>query len=61
MENGAFAPKEQMLHFHNIFQYMIFRRRQKVLLWSKGLTYANHLMGHSGSVGRALDCGSMVS
>ena len=20
MENGAFAPKEQMLHFHNIFK-----------------------------------------
>ena len=35
MENGAFAPKEQMLHFR-----IIFLRRQKVLLWSnrvKGL------------------------
>ena len=24
--------------FHNIFKYMIFQRRQKALLWSKGLT-----------------------
>ena len=23
--------------FHNIFKYMIFHGRQKVLLWSKGL------------------------
>ena len=37
MKNGAFAPKEQMLHFHNIFKNMIFQRHQKVLLWSKGL------------------------
>ena len=37
MENGAFAPKEQMLLFHNIFKYMI-QRRQKMLLWSKGLS-----------------------
>ena len=40
MENGAFAPKEQMLHFHNFFKYMIFRSPQKALLWSKGLTEA---------------------
>ena len=26
-----------MLHFHNIFKDMIFQRRQKALLWSKGL------------------------
>ena len=25
--------------FHNIFKYMIFQRRQKVLLWSKGLRF----------------------
>ena len=37
MENVAFAPKEQMLHFHNIFKYVIFQRRQKALLWGKGL------------------------
>ena len=37
MENGAFAPKEQSSIFHNIFKYVIFQRRQKVLLWSKGL------------------------
>ena len=35
IENGAFAPKEQMLQkskcssFHNIFKYMLFQRRQK--------------------------------
>ena len=39
MENGAFALKEQMLHFHNIFKYMIFQKRQKALLWSNGLMY----------------------
>ena len=33
MENGAFAPKEQT----HVFKYMIFQRRQKVLLWSKEL------------------------
>ena len=26
MENGAFA-QEQMLHFHNIFKYVVFQRR----------------------------------
>ena len=25
--------------FYNIFKYMIFQRRQKALLWSKGLRY----------------------
>ena len=35
MENGAFAPKEQMLHFPLC---IIFQRRQKVLLWSKGFS-----------------------
>ena len=29
MENGAI--------FHNIFKYIVFQRRQKALLWSKGL------------------------
>ena len=38
MENGAFAPVEQMLHFPYYFQiYDIFQRRQKGLLWRKGL------------------------
>ena len=37
IENGAFAPKEQMLHFHNIFQNMIFQRPLMGLLCSKGL------------------------
>ena len=32
MENGAFDP-----FLHNIFKYMIFQRRRKALLWSKGL------------------------
>ena len=35
MENGAFAPKEQMLHFLYYF-HMIFQRRQKALLWRRG-------------------------
>ena len=36
MENEAFAPKEQMLDFHNIFKYIVFQRCQKALSWSKG-------------------------
>ena len=31
--NGAFALKEQMLHFHNIFKYMTFQRRQKAAVY----------------------------
>ena len=27
--------------FHNIFKYMIFQRRQKALLWGKGLRVCN--------------------
>ena len=41
MENGAFAPKSKCSIFHNIFKYMIFQRRQKALLWSKGLNECN--------------------
>ena len=29
--------------FHNIFKYMIFQRRQKALLWSKGLSTSGAL------------------
>ena len=36
MENGAFAPKEQMLHFPDYFQI---HDISKALLWSKGLKY----------------------
>ena len=38
MENEAFAPKEQMLHFPYFFQIHDIQRHQKVLLWSKGLS-----------------------
>ena len=38
MENGAFAPWEQILIFHNIFKNLVFQRCQKVLLLSKGLS-----------------------
>ena len=31
--------------FHTIFKYLIFQRRQKALLWSKGLT--EYKMGRS--------------
>ena len=31
--------KSKCFIFHNIFKYMIFQRRQKALLWSKGLKY----------------------
>ena len=34
MENGALAS---FSIFHNIFKYIVFQRRQKVLSWSKGL------------------------
>ena len=37
MENGAFAPVSKCSIFHNIFKYVIFQRRQKALLWNKGL------------------------
>ena len=37
METGAFAPMEQMLFFHDIFKYIVFQRRQKVLSWGNGL------------------------
>ena len=40
MENGAFAPDDECSMFHNIFKYMFFQRRQKALLWSKGLNHA---------------------
>ena len=37
MDNGAFAPKSKCSILHNIFKYMIFQRRQKAFMWSKGL------------------------
>ena len=40
MENGAFAPNEQMLHFPLYFQI---HDISKALLWSKGLSYCNRL------------------
>ena len=30
--------KSKCFIFHNIFKYMIFQRRQKALIWSKGLS-----------------------
>ena len=30
-------PKSKCSIFHKIFKYMVFQRRQKALLWSKGL------------------------
>ena len=36
MENGAFAPKEQMLHFPSYFQI---HDISMALLWSKGLLF----------------------
>ena len=38
-ENGAFAPNSKRSVYHNIFRYNIIQRRQKALLWSKGLTH----------------------
>ena len=40
MENGAFAPKEQMLHFPQYFQIHGISKVSKVLLCSKGLIRA---------------------
>ena len=37
MENGAFAPKEQMLHFPYFQIHDISKASKRVLLWSKGL------------------------
>ena len=39
LENGAFAPKEQMRHFPYFIKYMIFQRCQKALSWGKGLKW----------------------
>ena len=36
MENGTFAPQEQMFIFHNILKILIFQKRPKALVWSKG-------------------------
>ena len=33
----SICSTEQMLHIQYNFKYMIFKRRQKALLWSKGL------------------------
>ena len=41
--------------FHNIFKYMIFIRRRKVLLWSKGLNpHADVSSGTGLKVGHSL-------
>ena len=38
MENGAFGlQRSKRSIFHNIFKCVVFQRRQKALLWSKGL------------------------
>ena len=36
MENGIFAPQEQMYHVYNILENLTFQKRQKALVWSKG-------------------------
>ena len=36
MEHLLFLSKCSI--FHNIFKYVIFQRRQKALMWSKGLS-----------------------
>ena len=46
METGAFAPMEQMLFFHDIFKYIVFHRRQKVLSWGNGLTPHQAYLSH---------------
>ena len=35
MENGTFAPREQMFHFSQYLKNLTFQRRPKVLVWSK--------------------------
>ena len=35
---------EHLLFFHNIFKYMIFQRRRKAVLWSKGLIKVRYHM-----------------
>ena len=39
MENGAFSTltKSKCSIFHNTFEYVIFQRHQKALLWSKAI------------------------
>ena len=38
MEKGGFGANAPF--FHNNYQYMIFQRRQKALLWSKWLSHS---------------------
>ena len=68
MEHLLFWSKSSI--FHNIFKYIIFQRRQKALLWSKGLNLqvesdkpnilSMALYEKCGSVGRVLDLGPDV-
>ena len=49
MENGAFAPKEQMLHFPYFFQMHDISKTSKGVIMSKGLNICigcskNHLI-----------------
>ena len=55
MENGASAPKEKCSIFHNIFRY-IFQRRQKALLWSKGLKQVKCVLYYSSNILRFFFC-----
>ena len=47
MENGAFAPKEQMLHFPSHFQIHDIFQSVNALLWSKGLSQHSIVHFHS--------------
>ena len=51
MENGRFAPQEQIFHFHNISKNLTFQRSPKALVWSKGLkTHLSLLLPQSSIV-----------
>ena len=55
LENGAFAPKNKCSIFHIFFKNMIFQRRQKGVLWSKGLNECNKsVIAHINSYHRIL-------
>ena len=56
MENGAFAPWSKCSIFHNIFIYIVFQRRQNVLLWSKGLMMVSSPTVPSLTLSRKLSC-----
>ena len=57
MENGAFAPEEQMVHIHNGFIYHIIQMCLNLCIWGKGLNKADFGMYLSPKIPLFIDYG----